>query len=100
MKVFLFVLNGAGQPVARWRVPDECHRDVVAECMRTIGWLPDSAAKVRGDNSRWWLVECESAESGRRAIERGGCVRRGDVGARVAVGRVIGRILASGGRTK
>jgi hypothetical protein len=58
-------------------------------------WFVTGRAALYGcEARRWWLVECENAEMGRRMIamhEATGLIAVGDAG------RVTQRILASGG---
>jgi hypothetical protein len=53
-----------------------------------------------GDADRWWLVECENADSGRNLIlaSLAASAAHRDVVADLAMKHHIGRILASGGR--
>lgn len=97
MKVLLFVQSGEGRP----------------KCVKQFGgrmaWARQYFSKIRfgepGQPSQGWLVECENAGAGRRLIEA--TIKRGSpvefvkpTGVRggEVMGRVVGRILASGRR--
>lgn len=77
-RALLFVQNGTAKP------------KVLATGARN-----EAAARLAAEPhgryfDRWWLVECENAEAGRRII----------AGIQSAPGGDEGRILASGGRQK
>ena len=85
MKVLLFVQTGDARPkCVAWDLSGR------ASCVEFFSGFR-RWERVRERPHRWWLVECESAEAGRRLIEA-------DDGERFAMGSRYGRILASGGK--
>lgn len=104
MKVLLFVQTGDARPKCKgavlkfptWKGPPRPHVQVDG------WWYTQKQADARYAADRWWLVECENAEDGRFVIA---CDRARPLrGHWASVGpegsdRIVGRILASGGRS-
>jgi len=89
-RVLLFVQTGDGRP--------KCFSSHgVNRSLYTDGWrLSESALTAQGAADRWWLVECENAEAGRRVIDGEPHNYVMDNG--VYATEPWGRILASGGK--
>ena len=95
MRVLLFTQSGSERPkVARYS-PSVCaHRPTAAApescgCCRGTGYAVEPWASLKSTD-RWFLVECENADAGRRLI----------AAFKVHRGRILhaSRILASGGK--
>lgn len=87
MKTLLFVQTGDGRPKCVPTMRYERER-----LFSVPGWTP-AHSDIGGDHDRWWLVECENADAGRRVIASG--VWRMRDGAEA----YEGRILAQGAKT-
>lgn len=103
MKVLLFVQNGDARPksyasVSRYAIHPSYPR--LGDTRWCVTGKPAQRALSAAD--RWWLVECENAENGRRVIEDAR-LGLGNVDDAIAAGPGslagprVGRILASGG---
>ena len=106
-RVLLFTQSGSERPkcvpTPRWMREghDAQHVCEMAESMPTATAPPWMRALSRAD--RWWLVECENADAGRRVIEwhrrgSGACDAGGFCACTGAGKNECGAILASGGK--
>lgn len=91
MKALLFVQTGDARP----KCEGECWERMNDWGRRMRGTLRQRDLMRRSD--RWWLVECETARHGREVIASGRTELRSGFGGDGSI--LIGRILASGGRS-